>query len=240
MAEVNKPPGSPTCRWCLDHPGVVLTASAAAIYASLWIIHNAFYWQFGVRPEEVDVSYGSLLVRATGLFVLVVMVFVMQLFTAGILVGLPMQGIEALRKLRGQEPDPAYVDQSPIAVAMRRLERSRILTVGFVLLAYLATCALGVSVVRRKANRVRLGESVGIDVGWGFVPDPFAIRAPRADVRRVDGDELADTLVYIGTNGSTSIFYDFKKKQTVRIPSGAIIVTVDTDEPKSQSAGASK
>ena len=68
-------------------------------------------------------------------------------------------------------------------------------------------------------------------VGVPYLP-VLAVRAVPADVAWVDGDserslplDARDCLMYLGQANGTSVFYDARTRESLRLPSGNIVVS---------------
>jgi hypothetical protein len=185
----------------IDVPLAAISLVGAALYVLLRISYVVFYSQFDVTPEEVGLGYVQVLTEAaTG----------SALFIA-VTVGELLLFRSVLR--------PA---QQSGRVAISTLFAS----VGLIVV-------LGLSAARYAAQHVKHGRPLNPS---GMLPLLFqplnvlGLRVPRVTVLPVGKGTLPSTwcvtrpLMYLGSANGTSVFYDSKRKVTLRLPSAAVII----------------
>ena len=212
-----KNPSNAFIVWCKEHPGQTLTVVGAIIYAAVWAVCNAFYWQFGVRTSEVGLTYDQVLLQAIGLVVLVPMMVVVVLILFSMLltfVVVPLVTVGG--KTLGDKLDSGLASWA------------KQIYVGLVGLGIVGVLVIGFWSSHTRADLVREGKTVWPGVAWGFVPDPFPVLALPASVQMTKDGTLR-SLTYFGSDGRTAVFYDPAEQATIRLPVSSITITVRDD-----------
>lgn len=229
-------------QWVVENPIKTATSLGGVSYISLWVGYYLFYAEFGVSVQEVGLGYAEILTQAVAYFVvMVIMLFVLIWMLVLIVFSIlfALYGIAALvatvldklfkselkSKLESFVSRPSRERTSVWAHAWIRaltvvLALSIVLTVALILM-------IGVLEGRRSAKAILSGEPLRARAVWDIIPSPYMFRGQKVDVRWIGQTspmKVGGSLMYLGTAESTSVFYDYKGKKTLRIPSGVILI----------------
>jgi hypothetical protein len=194
-------------KWAAENPLPALTLTGAALYIVLRESYVIFYSRFGVDPEDVGLGYVQVLTQvATGS--LLILAFIVS---------------QAVAYFWLYKRDPQESSTG----------RTRFLILGQVLGMVLLIIALSFSTAFRLSSHVRSGSAIaptGFDLS-AFVNNILAVRVPQVQVYWADERATsaarwsgARSLMYLGQASGVSVFYDPARRETLRLPSGSVVV----------------
>jgi hypothetical protein len=209
-------PGRPGFRSWLAQNGLA-TASivGAVIYGIARMSYVAYYSAFGVKPEDVGVSYSSVLVEAVpGLLVAVIpIVLVIAVIVVAAVIGLARWGDIRPEKLSW---GVGVVGYGTVFLLL-------------VLLVLLPTLA------HVEADEVKRGDEVHAStslLSTATFRNPLALTARRVEIQWIErqGDpplDLGTRVMLIGSGGDLHYLWDVEKRRTVRLPRNLVILYED-------------
>lgn len=222
--------------WVAKNPVKSATLVGGMFYALLWLGYNAFYGKFGVSVGEVGLGYVEILIQAWAYFVvIVVMVFVniwalVLLFLAILFL---LNGVASLVTTVLELFGPRLESKLDcLRSKLKSLTVPRLSLTGVLALSVVVTTALIVVIGfvdgRRFATAIRSGNPVSTPLIWNIVPSPYRFPGEKVHVEWIGQSPSpikgGESLMYLGSGEATSIFYDYRHKKTLRIPSGAILI----------------
>jgi hypothetical protein len=198
------------------------------LYGLLRIAYVFFYLRLRTTPEDVGYGYARILAESVAGAV------ELSLLCAAVIAALAIayyagRGLLALlrRRRRAAGSRRSSVRQVP-RVPLRRVVVWSLAIGTAVVLASLPVLAWWQGGLARGGQTVRNVYFVGIP----YLP-VLAVQAVPADVTWVDGDAgkpfpltNRECLMYLGAANGTSVFYDVRTAESVRLPSGSITVTL--------------
>ncbi len=201
-------------------------AVGLVLYGILRLAYVFFYLQLRTTPEEVGYGYSQILSEsiagaleltllcAAAFLLLAVCAYIVRLVAHTMSRSPGRSGVGALRG-----PAPGYV----------RTVVARSLAAGAaVVLVSLPGLAWWQGGLARNGQTVRNVYFVGVP----YLP-VLAVRAVPADVAWVGGDAAGsfplsdrECLMYLGQGNGTSVFYDARTRESLRLPAGNIVVSL--------------
>lgn len=177
----------------------LVTGAGILLYGLVYIVYSHFYSKLGVSPEEIGLGQASMLVHSIGY-----------------LIGLLLLSAFA-----------AYIHARLAKTSHHRLYSSAFLVItitGMAVLFFL----IPVRIADAQATDVQAGRSV-VPMRFFFIPVLDVAASPVlvewTNVSTPKARSLAaHKLFYLGASGGTSVFYDPTIGQSLRAPSGSVLV----------------
>jgi hypothetical protein len=227
-------------KWVAENPIKVATSLGGVSYVLLWVGYHFYYAEFEVSVQEVGLGYVEILTQAVAYFVvMLVLVFALLCSVLGVLflLGFFLYGIASLLATL---LDVLAKSQLKLKLDSIRWPRdtsvskhgwisilSGLLLALSIVLTLVLILIIGVLDARHSAKAVMSGEPLRAHAVGNIIPSPYIFRGEKVDVKWIGQTspmKVGGSLMYLGTAESTSVFYDYKEKKTLRIPSSAILI----------------
>jgi hypothetical protein len=206
------------------------------------VANTHYYQELGTSPDEVGLNYPNTIARSLGFIVIIVFATILAIAGAGFVA----------KRRTGDQPDKAALEEAirqeetTLARQLSRIERDYITGVTlrqrrqdlrrtyisaalavllslFIVVVFVLTAVAGA-----RARLVQAGHVVDPVRLVGLVILP--VQADRAEVAWIKTDgtspQLPADLLYLGSSGGTSVFYDPMKQSLLRLPSSSIVTVV--------------
>jgi len=214
-------------RWSLDHLPYVFTLMGLVLFALIRTSYAVFYRRFGLTPEDLGISYPQILAQsgvAAVIFVLYGLIFWVMLKIARFVL---LEAWVAISLLLRRAPRTTSFRNR-----LRRYTRGRVaavLAIAFVAFAF----AIQPLYFAQYADRATQGKPVLLGgLLYGKIPSPGVVAIP-ATVTWAAGEppkgfdpESEDALMYLGEHSGTVFLYDYRRKETIRVPSSSVVVRI--------------